>query len=89
MTRYTMVTTGNEIVSEIAHIDRIYNLIDSILEETGCLIRLTNLRVLLAENWGQFNMTEYLREITRHLGNENIPDIREGTIAFWMNLIQG
>ena len=89
MTRYTMVTTGNEIVSEIAHIDRIYNLIDSILEETGCLIRLTNLRVMLAENWGQFNMTEYLQEITRHLGNENIPDIREGTIAFWMNLIQG
>ncbi|MGB2038495.1 MAG: hypothetical protein ACPHX8_08515 [Candidatus Poseidoniaceae archaeon] len=87
MTRYTMVTTGKDIVSEIAHIDRIYNLIDGIFEETGCLIRLINLRVLLAENWGQFNMTEYLQEITRHLGNENIPDIREGTIAFWMNLI--
>lgn len=89
MTRYTMVTTGNQIVSSVASIDRIYNLIDSILEETGCLIRLTNLRVLLAENWGQFSMTDYVQEITRHLGNENIPDIREGTLANWRDLLQG
>lgn len=87
MTRYTMVTTGNQVVSSVASIDRIYNLIDSILQETGCLIRLTNLRVLIAENWGQFNMTDYLQEITRHLGNEDIPDIRDGTITSWMDLL--
>jgi hypothetical protein len=86
--RYTMVTTGNQIISNAADINRIYALIDHIYRETGCLIRLTNIRVLLSESWGEFALSEYIQEISQPLGNENIPDIREGTLSSWMDLIQ-